>query len=253
MVVSYLLHKHGNMVPGLRKWKMQNNKKTRSPWCFACLGRKLNHKTEQGANNGGGSGQEEQNADFCKGRMMQSWVRSVSLLISWSPTACHQFMSSTPAVYLASVQLRPLLAVGPDEEKGPFLGGVPCGRGWGRLMGSPTQVLGLQPVHCLKVTVDMSVVPIRRAYHMHSSWLSGTCITKKKVICPEQTEAMQGSCRWSCNSSSAELGPGSSWQAHLRAAHGEHCRSVMKAWNKLYEANSQKGNCSGANRIRRAE
>lgn len=124
MVVSYLLHKWGDVVPGLRRRKMQNNKQTRSPWCFAWLGRKLNPKTEQSARRWGGGGQEEQNADLAREAWCKPGVGSVlredSILTGRCisacllvPIACHQFMSSTPTVYLAPVELRPLLAVGP--------------------------------------------------------------------------------------------------------------------------------------------
>lgn len=93
---------------------MQNNKQTRSPWCFAWPGRKLNHKTEQSARRWGRGGQEEQKADLGKGSMTHPGVGSVlredSILTGryisaclLVPTACHQSMSS----------IGPLLAVGP--------------------------------------------------------------------------------------------------------------------------------------------
>lgn len=101
-------------------------------------------------------------------------------------------------------------------------------------MGSLTQVLRLQPVPCLKVIADLSVVPIWRANHMDSLWLSGTCIIKKKIICTEQTEAMQESCVNPVASGPA-INPLQSWGGEVMAgsptepAHDEYCRSLMKA------------------------
>lgn len=171
---------------------MQNNKQTRSPWCFAWPGRKLNHKTEQSARRWGRGGQEEQKADLGKGSMTHPGVgrvlREDSILTGryisaclLVPTACHQSMSSTRASLGCWAQMR---------RKGPFLGGVPCGRSQGRPMGSPSQVPGLQPPHCLQEVLDIPAVHGESLSHRFLV-AAGHLHHEEEGSCPEQAEAIR--------------------------------------------------------------